>query len=838
MIGIVVVSHSRPLAAEAVALASAMPGAADVTMAVAAGAPDGGLGTDPLAVVDAIVRADSPDGVVVLVDLGSALLASDMALELLSPAMAERVVVTPAPLVEGLVAAAVTAGGGGSRSDVLREATNALAGKKAHLASDDVPPPGAQAGGAAAASVGGTVRPGGGPGVAAVSAIVPVVGDHGIHARPAAVFVAEVRAWNADVRVRNVTTGSDWVPGGSLAGVTTLGAVKGHQLELEASGPDARQALYALVAQAEAGFGEGAGSVAAVVLAEPAPPAGGVPRAASPGYAVGPARHLRSAPVEIPAREAGTPAEHMARLTAAIDAVAGDLADLRAAALRTPGGVDTAIFDAHILLLRDPALLAQVTSQVEAGRSGAAAWNAVLGSLRAQFEAMDDAYLRARAVDVWGLAERVLRNLLGVGPATVTGKGILVAEDLDPGEAASVNSKVVTGIVLAAGSPTSHAAIVARSLGIPMVTGAGSQVLDLPEGTVLAIDGVAGTLTVNPSAAIVTDLKTKAKARRSALKAAAKAAREPAHLADDGPVVPVCANVGSVDDAIRAVSAGADGCGLVRTEFLFQDLRQPPTREAQVEVYRAIAAAMDGRRTVFRTLDAGGDKPIAYLPIPPEDNPFLGVRGLRLCLRYPEVFTDQLMALIEVARDFPVSIMFPMVADVRELREARILTARAAFRQGGSVPDHLKVGIMVEVPCVAMKAAAFAPTVDFFSVGTNDLTQYALAADRGNPAVAGLGDGLDPGVLALIKALTRSARGRASVSVCGELASDPAAAPVLVGLGVRSVSVAPPAIGEVKEAIRGWSRAEARALARRALTCPDAAAVRALLAAPRPVTGL
>jgi phosphocarrier protein FPr len=191
------------------------------------------------------------------------------------------------------------------------------------------------------------------------------------------------------------------------------------------------------------------------------------------------------------------------------------------------------------------------------------------------------------------------------------------------------------------------------------------------------------------------------------------------------------------------------------------------------------------------------------------------------------------MALIEVARDYPVSIMFPMVADVRELREARILTARAAFRQGGSVPDGLKVGVMVEVPSVAMKAAAFAPTVDFFSVGTNDLTQYSLAADRGNPAVAALGDALDPGVLALVRALTRSARGRASVSVCGELASDPAAAPVLVGLGVRSLSVATPAVGEVKASIRGWSKAQARVLARQALACPDAAAVRALLAAPR-----
>ncbi|MDR1427682.1 MAG: phosphoenolpyruvate--protein phosphotransferase [Bifidobacteriaceae bacterium] len=569
--------------------------------------------------------------------------------------------------------------------------------------------------------------------------------------------------------------------------------------------------------------------------AEPAPPAAPVLRAASPGYAVGPARHLRAVPIQIPQWEPGGPEEQRIRLSSAIDQVAQELGQIKGVALRSPGGSgEAAIFDAHALLLRDPAILAQVSARIDAGRGAAAAWAEVLGAVRAQFEALDDAYLRARAADVRGLADRVLRQLLGLGSATVSGKGILVADDLDPGEAAALNAEEVTGIVLAEGSPTSHAAILARSLGIPMVTGAGSVARHLPEGTVLAVDGSAGTVRPRPDQATVVEFKAKIKARRSALKLAAKAARGPAKLADGGPQVPVMANIGSVDDAVRAAGAGADGCGLVRTEFLFHALRQPPSRAAQAEVYRAIASVMDGKRVIFRTLDAGGDKPIPYLPVAPENNPFLGVRGLRLCLQYPEVFADQLMALIEVARDFPVSIMFPMVADVRELREARILTARAAFRQGGSVPEGLKVGVMVEVPSVAMKAAAFAPTVDFFSVGTNDLTQYCLAADRGNPAVAALGDALDPGVLALIRALTRSARGRASVSVCGEIASDPAAAPVLVGLGVRSLSVAPPAIGEVKEAIRAWSRPEARDLARRALACSDPAAVRALLAAPRP----
>jgi phosphocarrier protein FPr len=837
MIGLVVVSHSEPLAQAAATLAAAMPGVGEVPIKLAAGTEDGRLGTDAMAVAEAIRQLDSPDGVVVLADLGSAVLSAELALELVEaelPGISGRVTLSAAPLVEGLVAAAVTAAGGGNRTEVAREAEAALTAKRAALADDDGPsaaPPDPPERTSAPAPPG------------AVSAIFAVVGEHGLHARPAALLVAEARAWNAEVRLRNVTTGSQWVSGASLAAVTTLGAVKGHQIELSVTGPEARQALYALVAGAETGFGDGAGSVAAVAGAEPADPGAGGPRPASPGYAVGPVRHLVAAPVRIPDTEPGSPAEQRTRLDQAIEAVCAEIAGVRAAALpaQGPGGpggdgpaAEAAIFDAHILLLRDPGILGRVDALLAAGRGAASAWDQVLGELRAQFEALDDPYLRTRAADVRGLADRVTRRLLGLGGAQVSGPGILVAQDLDPSAVAGLDAGVVTAIVLAAGSPASHAAILARSLGIPMVTGAGAEALTWAEGTKLAVDATAGRLTVAPDAATVAELKAKRKARAKARRAAAKAARDPARMAEDGPVIPVQANVGSIEEAVRGAAQGADGCGLVRTEFLFQGLREPPSPADQAEIYRAIAAAFGGARVVFRTLDAGGDKPIGYLPLPPEDNPFLGVRGLRLGLRYPNVLSDQLMALIEVARDYPVSIMFPMVATVAELREARILTARAAFRQGGSVPDRLKVGIMVEVPATAMNAASFAPTVDFFSVGTNDLTGYAMAADRANPAVAGLSDSLDPGVLALIRALSRSARGRASVSVCGEIASDPTAAPILVGLGVRSLSVAPPQVAEVKAAVRSWTKAQARVLARRALACPDAAAVRDLLAAPRP----
>jgi phosphocarrier protein FPr len=294
----------------------------------------------------------------------------------------------------------------------------------------------------------------------------------------------------------------------------------------------------------------------------------------------------------------------------------------------------------------------------------------------------------------------------------------------------------------------------------------------------------------------------------------------------DGAAISVCANVGSIDDAKNAADAHADGAGLVRTEFLFQSRAEPPSVGEQEAMYRSICDAFGERRVVFRTLDAGGDKPLPFMTVAREENPFLGVRGIRLSLRYRDLLRDQLRALCAVAADAPVSVMFPMVTTVDEVREAKALLDEAS---DGRRPDGLRVGVMVEVPAVALKAAAFAPHVDFFSVGTNDLTQYALAAERGNAALAPLADALDPGVLHLIAELCRGA-GDVPVSVCGESAADLTSVPILLGLGVRSLSVTTPALAQVKQAVRDVELTAAAELARRALACESAAEVRSLRA--------
>ncbi|MEO6880178.1 MAG: putative PEP-binding protein, partial [Mycobacteriaceae bacterium] len=384
----------------------------------------------------------------------------------------------------------------------------------------------------------------------------------------------------------------------------------------------------------------------------------------------------------------------------------------------------------------------------------------------------------------------------------------------------------VRAIVLARGSASSHAAILARSYGIPMLTGAGTSVLDIAEGTLLAVDGARGELVVAPTEEVRNDVRGRIARRERDAAAVRTAAIGPA-TTTDGVEVAVLANVASVVDARAGVAAHADGSGLVRTELLFLGRERAPDRDEQEGVYRAVAEAFGGRRVVLRTLDAGGDKPLPFLTQPHEENPFLGVRGVRLTLRHPDLMLDQLVAMCRVAHDHPISVMLPMVSTVEEVLAARVLLDQACHEAGGRA-ESLRFGIMVEVPVAALKSASLAPHVDFFSVGTNDLTQYALAAERGNSGVAQLTDGLDPGVLALIAALCTGA-GDVPVSVCGELAADPDAVGLLIGLGVRSLSVVAPAVPGVKQRVRAASVSAARGLAERALTCAGAAEVRDLV---------
>jgi phosphocarrier protein FPr len=531
---------------------------------------------------------------------------------------------------------------------------------------------------------------------------------------------------------------------------------------------------------------------------------------------------------------AGDPATERARLDAAIATVTSDVRAGRAAAARELGPAEAAIFDAHLLLLDDPELLEDAGAAITAGASAPRAWSDAAERAAAAFDLLPDPYLAARAADVRAVGDQVLRALVGgsgdTGDDGVDDSGagpppVLVAADLTPAQAAALDPARVAGVVLAGGSPTAHSAILLRARGVPAVLGAGPAVLQVADGTLIALDGAAGELVVDPAPDAVSAFRDRAAAQAARDREARERSAAPA-VTRDGVTVLVGANVGSPADATSAAAEGADLVGLVRTEFLFLDRAAAPDVDEQEAAYRALAIALGGKRMTLRTIDVGGDKPLPYLPLPAEANPFLGLRGIRLAAAFPELLADQLLAAVRVAHDAPISVMFPMVTTLDELVVARRALDAAIAREGRGTPPGLEVGIMVEVPAAALKAAAFVPHVDFFSIGTNDLTQYALAAERGNPAVAAVADPLDPGVLRLVDAVCRAAGERVLVAVCGEAAADPLAARLLVGLGVRELSVAAPAVAGLKQVVREVDAAQAADQAAAALTATGPAEVR------------
>jgi phosphocarrier protein FPr len=770
MIGIVVVSHSRALAEAAVGLAVEMV-AEDKrpVIAVAAGLDAMTFGTDAMAVSEAITSADSADGVLVLLDLGSAILSAELALEFLEPDVAGHVRLTSAPLVEGLVAAVVTASTGASLDAVVAEAERGLAGKQDHLGETPV---------SDAAPV-----------VEADRSVEVVVGnEHGLHARPAARLVGVVNGFDAMVTLIDLDTGKGPVDAGSLSMVATLNAQQGHRVRVGASGRQADEVLAAVEKLAADNFGDESAQKAA-------PTAGG----SGLDVAIGPAV-LAGSGVDLSAYVADD--NELDRLDEAL-ATAGD--QLRELRDDTPEHGD--IFVAHLALLGDRKVLDDVRASISGGTSAVVAWRQVYDALAATFEGLEDAYQRERAQDVRAVRDRVLRILVGAtdeAPAD----GILVVPELDAATAATLDATRIAGIAVRAAGTTGHGVIVARSRGIPLITGIGD--VEVPAGATVAFDARTGSFEVAPDEDQVRATIT---ARQGEREQAVAQADEPA-ITRDGRSIDVLVNVGVVQDAIDA--RGADGSGLVRTEVLFGDRRTPPTVDEQVETFHAIARALQGKPITIRTWDIGGDKPLPFLPQEKEANPFLGERGLRVFRRRPELLRDQLEAIRRTASETPVHVMFPMVTTADEV-------AWALDELGPR--DGLEVGIMVEIPAAALRVRTLAKDLDFVSIGTNDLTQYTTAADRTNAAVAPLADGLDPAVLQLIDHVVRNAGVR--VAVCGDLASDPQAAVLLAALGVTELSAVGPQVPLVKARLRQADLGQVDTAA--VLAARDADQVRGLL---------
>ena len=811
MVGIVVVSHSRRLAEAAVELALQMVRGTPPPIEVAAGLDGHVLGTDAARVKEAIDLVASPDGVLVMMDLGSAVLSAELALELRGDTGDCRIVLSDGPIVEGLVAAVALAAAGAPLGEVAADASQAgqiktkLLGIATPLAADH---------GVAT--------------VATASIELTLHNEHGLHARPAARFVETVRRFDADVSVSNYTTCGPSVSGRSVSALSTLGVPTGDQIEVSASGRQAREALTAIAALVRRNFDEPVTAIGSLRETK-----GAGPTAASPGIGIGPKTSLPGAAAEPLDTSHRTPRAETDRLHAAFEAARAELSSTRDHVAGTAGEREAEIFDAHVLLLDDDELVGTALELVAEDRVTAEhAWRVAVDALAARFAQLTDPYLQSRAGDIRAVGDQVRAHLLGhASVPTHTLAGILVTDDLTPTQAARLDPGMVLGIVTAAGSPLSHGAILARALGIPAVVGAGHDVLDIPDGTTILVDGTEGVVVIDPNPTVRDHYRDKADGQRRHADNLLEAASRPA-ITTDGALIEVLANIASRDDALQAVRNGADGVGLLRTEFLFLDRLQPPGEDEQLEAYLSIADALVGRRLTVRTLDVGGDKPVPYLPASTEANPFLGRRGLRLSLHQPDLFKQQLRALVRAGMQHPITVLFPMVTTIDELRAARALLAEAATEVGcpaGDLPPGFEVGAMAEVPAFALHARAAVPLVDLISIGTNDLTQYTLAAERGNADVADLADSLDPAVLHLISEVANAATAKARVAVCGELAGDPVAVALLIGLGVRELSMAPRAIPAVKDAIRSTSANKAKQLAAIALHRDSAASVRALL---------
>lgn len=649
----------------------------------------------------------------------------------------------------------------------------------------------------------------------------------GLHARPAAFFVDIAKRFQADIKMRH---GAEMASGKSVLSLLQLGVTPGSTIRVSAQGADADAALDALQAAIADGLGDEleeqpASTAQTLTPQAPGETFSGV--SASGGLAIGVTRQYQARAITVE-DEPGDAMTEGNRFQEALNAAQSELNQLYEEVKTRLGSGKAAIFRVHAELLNDAGIIQQAIISIYQGHNAAWAWQQVINERVSQMQKLDDPVLAGRAVDLSDVGQRVLRHLIGMPEAQVLAPEtpvILLAEDLTPSDTAALDPDTILGFCTVKGGSTSHTAILARSLGIPAVVGAGDAILDIPDGTPGILDGTAGKLYLKPGEADVQAARALQQQLQRQQDEANTTRFAPA-TTSDGYHVEVAANINRAADAPPAVEAGAEGVGLMRTEFLFLERSSIPSEDEQFEAYRDMALALGGRPLIIRTLDIGGDKEVAYLNLPKEDNSFLGIRGVRFTLARPDLFIPQLRAIYRAAVYGPLSIMFPMIATLEDWRQARDTAERV--RQELNAP-RAPLGIMIEVPSAAILADLFAQEVDFFSIGTNDLTQYTLAMDRLHPQLAKQADGLHPAVLRMIDSTVQAARRAGKwVGVCGGIAGDPKGALILAGLGVSELSVGTPSVAAIKAHIRAQSMAAIQQLAQQALQCRTAEEVRAL----------
>ncbi|WP_042299407.1 phosphoenolpyruvate--protein phosphotransferase [Paraburkholderia kururiensis] len=661
----------------------------------------------------------------------------------------------------------------------------------------------------------------------------------GLHARPAARVREAVRGLEARVEVH---FGARKAPVESVVGLLALGAGEGATVELVATGRDAAKAVEAVANEL---LREAHGEVEETRArdASPAPhevprePASALPAntlagvCASPGVALGKLVRWDNVEVEPVEQAAGTPASESRLLDKALAAVDAELdTTVREASQRGAVG-EAGIFAVHRVLLEDPTLLDAARDLISLGKSAGFAWRAAIRAQIAVLADVKDSLLAERAADLRDIEKRVLRALGGSSGAnrtlsTLPDEAVLAADEFTPSDLSSLDRSRVTALVMARGGATSHAAIIARQTGIPALVAVGSALHAIAEGTQIVVDASAGRLEYAPGEQEI-ERARRERDRLDELRETNRRMSGEAAATRDGRAIEVAANIATLDDAKTAVENGADAVGLLRTELLFIHRPAAPTVDEHRQSYQAITDALAGRTAIIRTLDVGADKEVDYLTLPPEPNPALGLRGIRLAQVRPDLLDDQLRGLLAVQPAGAVRILLPMVTDAGELVRLRARIDELAREQGRT--DRIEVGVMIEVPSAALLADQLARHADFLSIGTNDLTQYTLAMDRCRPDLAAQADGVHPAVLRLVGIAVQGAEKHGKwVGVCGALAGDPLAVPLLVGLGVTELSVDPVSVPGIKARVRNLDYPLCRQRAQDALALDSAQAVRAM----------
>ena len=519
--------------------------------------------------------------------------------------------------------------------------------------------------------------------------------------------------------------------------------------------------------------------------------------AASDGIGIAPAYLLVDPDLSYDKVKVDDTAAEYARVEKAFQDSIEELTQIKENAKDRLGEEELGVFDAHIAILSDPEMLGQIKDDIENNHTGAEeAVDKVTTAFADMLAAMtDNAYMQERAADVKDVAKRAMSHLLGKQLLNITGINspvVIVAHEITPSDASQMDAKFVKGIVTDLGGRTSHAAIMSRTLRIPAIVGSNEITTSVEHGQMMIVDGLNGDAIIDPSDDQVKEYEAKAEAFEAERAEWAKLVDAPS-VSKDGKEFEIAANIGTPDDTEDAVKQGADGVGLFRSEFLYMDNDHMPSEDEQFEAYKKAVVGMNGKPVVVRTMDIGGDKPLDYMPLPKEENPFLGYRAIRICLDRPELFKTQLRALVRASEFGPVSIMFPMIATVAERRQAKAIFEEAKAEVQKDHPglgDDVKIGMMIEIPLAALNAAQLAKEVDFFSIGTNDLIQYSFAADRGNEAVSYLYQPLNPAFLSLVKHVITSAHENgAKAAMCGEMAGDEMALPLLMGMGLDEYSM-------------------------------------------------